>query len=69
MAKALLMNVKEVAKTLGISESRSYKLIQDLNEELKAKGYITLSGRISRYYFAEKAYGYAKLLAEEEKED
>ena len=65
MSKELFMTADEVANALGISKSRSYKLIRDLNTELKAKGFMTISGRISRYYFEEKLYGYSRLNKEE----
>jgi hypothetical protein len=32
-------------------------LVQRLNEELKRKNYITISGRISKQYFHERIYG------------
>lgn len=50
------MNAKEVASYLGVSESKAYKLIQKMNSELKAKGYITIAGKVSRAYFEEKIY-------------
>ena len=65
MSKQLFMTAEEVAKATGLSKSRSYKLIRDLNTELKAKGFITISGRISRYYFEEKFYGCPKSNKEE----
>jgi hypothetical protein len=46
----------EVAKELGVSRSYAYKLIKQLNEELRKKGYITVAGRVSRRYFDEKLY-------------
>lgn len=52
-----VMTAKEVAEVLGIGESSAYKLIRELNEELKSHGYITVRGRISRAYFNEKMYG------------
>lgn len=57
MEERSFMNVKEVAKELGISQSKAYAVIRQLNGELKAKGYLTLSGRVSRAYFNEKWYG------------
>ena len=48
------MRVEDVAKELGISISHSYKIMQQLNKELKAKGYITIAGRVNRKYFMEK---------------
>ena len=52
------MRVDDVAQELGVSRSYAYKLIQRLNAELREKGYLTISGRVSRRYFAEKlCYG------------
>lgn len=51
------LNVNEVAEYMGISVSKAYQIIQDLNAELKAKGYITIAGKISAAYFMEKIYG------------
>ena len=42
----------------GVSKSYAYKIVQKLNQELKEKGYLTISGRVNRKYFQEKAcYG------------
>lgn len=58
MEKRSFMRVDEVATELGVSKSYAYKIVQRLNAELKAKGYLTISGRVSRQYFMEKAcYG------------
>ena len=52
------MRVDDVAQELGVSRSYAYKLIQRLNAELREKGYLTISGRVSRRYFEEKlCYG------------
>ena len=48
------MRVEEVAQELGISKSHAYKVIHKLNEELKEKGYLTISGRVNRNFFMEK---------------
>ncbi len=50
------MSAQEVASYLGVSESKAYKVIQKLNSELKANGYITIAGKVSRAYFEEKIY-------------
>ncbi len=47
------MKVDEVAQELGISKSYAYKIVQKLNDELKSKGYITISGRVNKQYFME----------------
>lgn len=48
------MKVEEVAKELGVSKSFAYKVMQQLNDELKEQGYLTIAGRVNRAYFLEK---------------
>ena len=50
----------EVAQELNVSKPYAYKLIRKLNEELKAKGFITIAGRVNRQYFYERLYGAGK---------
>lgn len=45
------------AKELDISQGLAYKMIAQWNEELRAKGYTTVGGRVSRRYYQEKIYG------------
>ena len=52
--KQSFMRAEDVAKELGVSVSHSYKIMQQLNKELKAKGYMTIAGRVNRKYFMEK---------------
>ena len=51
---------EEVAQELSVSKPYAYKLIRQLNEELKEKGFITISGRVTRQYFYERLYGAGK---------
>ena len=51
------ITAKEIAETLGISTGKAYSIIRDLNADLQAKGYLTISGKCSRAYFNEKWYG------------
>ena len=53
----------DVAQELNVSKPYAYKIIRKLNEELNAKGFITIAGRVNRQYFYERLYG-----AGEEKE-
>jgi len=53
----MFMRVDEVAEELDVSKPYAYRLIRDLNEELKKTGCITISGRIDRKFFYEKFYG------------
>ncbi len=58
MIERNFMRVEEVAEELGVSKSYAYKIVQQLNAELKAKGYLTISGRVNRRFFLEKyCYG------------
>ena len=54
------MSVDEVANMLQVSKSLAYKLVQKLNDELKEKGYLTVSGRVSRKYLKERFYSIEK---------
>ena len=47
----------DVQKILGVSRSKAYQILQGMNRELKAKGYITLSGKCPTSYFKQKFYG------------
>lgn len=58
MENTSFMRVEEVAQELGISKSYAYKILKKLNEELKGKGMLTISGRVNRRYFMERTcYG------------
>ena len=50
------MRADEVTKELGISRSYAYKLIRQLNQELKERGFLTIAGRINRDYLKERLY-------------
>ena len=51
------MNVEDVMKALDVSQSFAYKMIRQLNAELKQKGYITIAGKVRTKYFNEMFYG------------
>ena len=55
--KGAIAKADELAKELDISQGLAYKMIAQWNEELKAKGYTTVGGRVSRRYYQEKIYG------------
>lgn len=56
MVEQQFMRVEEVAQALGISQSYAYKVVQQLNAELKNLGFITIAGRVNRKYFRERFY-------------
>ena len=48
------IKVQEVMKILDVKETKAYKIIKELNQELEKKGYITVAGRVPRKYFFER---------------
>ena len=57
MANSIFIKADELAKELDISQGLAYKMIAQWNEELRAKGYTTVGGRVSRWYYQDKIYG------------
>lgn len=52
------VTAKEAAEVLGVSEGKAYAVIRELNDQLKAAGYIVIAGKVNRAYFMEKCcYG------------
>ena len=49
-----LLTAGEVAQLLGIKRSRAYKVIRELNEELKAMGKLVIRGRVNKKYLERK---------------
>lgn len=57
MANKIFINADEIVEELGVSKSYAYKLMKKMNVELKARGFVTIPGRVSRKYYHEKFYG------------
>ena len=57
MRDCLFYTAHEVQEMLGVSRAKAYKIVKDLNDELAAKGYIVVSGKIPKRYLADKYYG------------
>lgn len=53
----IFVSAEEVSEILGVSKPYAYKLIKQLNDELKSKGFLTIAGKVSKRYFEEKFYG------------
>lgn len=47
MKNDLFISAEEIAQELGMSKPYAYKLMQIFNRELKAKGFMTIRGRLS----------------------
>ena len=50
-------SVEDVMHILGISKSAAYKIMRQMNDELKKKGFVIFRGKVSRRYFEERFYG------------
>ncbi len=50
----------EISEAVGISMGYAYKIIRDLNRELKNDGYLIISGKCPRRYFEKKWYGFGE---------
>ena len=61
MAQSVFMKADEVQELLGVSRSEAYHIMKKLNDDLKEKGFIVLSGRVSRKYLEEMIYGYPSI--------
>ena len=57
-------SAEDIAKMLGVSMGKSYKILREMNKELAGKGFLTIAGKIPVEYFREKWYGGAKEVSE-----
>ena len=52
--KSDFMRVDEVVEELDVSRPYAYRVIRQLNNELKKLGYATIAGRVNREYFRKR---------------
>lgn len=45
------ITAKQVQEICGVSETKSYLIIKELNQELKDQGFITIRGKVLKSYF------------------
>ncbi|MBR3999038.1 MAG: helix-turn-helix domain-containing protein [Clostridia bacterium] len=50
----LYLTADEAAKMMGVSKSHVYKVMRQMNKELKEMGYFVVSGKVNRKYFMER---------------
>ena len=48
---------KDISEILGVSESKSYQYIRQMNSELEEKGFLIPRGRVPVAYFQERFFG------------
>lgn len=53
----LFFSAQDVAKLVSVSVPTAYKMIQQMNDELRVMGYLTISGKVNRRYFESKIFG------------
>lgn len=56
--KKQYLTAQEVAEVVGVSDGKAYGLIREMNAELKAAGYLTVSGKVPVAFFRKKYYGF-----------
>lgn len=54
MEECMFIKADEIRRLLGISGSKAYQIIRELNAELKSQGYMVLNGKVNRSYFMKK---------------
>ena len=48
----------EMIRADEVSRTSAYSVIKELNRELADKGYMTVSGRVSKDYFEQRYFGW-----------
>ncbi len=48
------MTADEVAEALKISKPFAYKVIRNMNVELKEQGFFTMAGKVNKQFFLDK---------------
>lgn len=54
MDNKTFLTVEEVANELNVSKSYAYKIVRELNIEMKKLGYLTVTGRVNTNFFRKK---------------
>ena len=54
MVESRYVRASEVAKILDVSKAKAYKLIAEMNNELKSQNIIVISGRVPRKYLMKR---------------
>lgn len=51
-------DVNDITEMLGVSKGFGYKIIRQMNSDLKSNGFLVIAGRVPVKYFQEKYYGF-----------
>lgn len=55
--QGVFVRVDTLMEDLQISKPLAYRLMKEMNDELKEKGYLTISGRVPREYYYARFFG------------
>ena len=55
--KKQVYGAKDLQELLGVSESKAYAYIRQMNAELQEKGFLTVRGRVPAAYVKERFFG------------
>ena len=56
--RAQFITAEEISSIMGVSRTKAYQIVRDMNKELRAMGYITIAGKCPVQYFKQKFYGF-----------
>ena len=59
--KEQYLTAKEISEAMGVSESKAYGIIRELNKELRTEGYLTVSGKVPVAFFKKKYFGFEEV--------
>ena len=54
MDEKIYYSAEDIAKMLGVSMGKSYKILREMNKDLASKGVLAIAGKIPVEYFKEK---------------
>lgn len=54
----IFITAPEMSQLLGISTGHAYKLIREMNKDLKKSGYMVIAGKVPKGYFETRWFGY-----------
>lgn len=58
MDNKIFISASDVAKAMDISIGHAYKLVRQMNDELKKSGFIVVAGKVPYAYFRKKIFGF-----------
>ncbi len=54
----LFYTAKDIMEILGVSKTKAYSIISELNQQLVKDGYLVVAGKVSKAYFHKRFYGF-----------